>query len=225
VLDLGGEPSYEQGTELVTVGLPLGSHYEIKWGGVDAATGQPLYYDLNGKLTTAYVASNAVQQFGTWEAPWKGGFGGRLNYKGFELSTLFSWQTGATKYNNLEFFMENPLGFLANGYNQANTLNMWKKPGDIASTPSPLYSVNFSSQFIHNADFLRWRDLTVSYTLPSKIVAKTKIVSSARFYVQGTNLLIWTNWKGLDPEAGGVNLNVNEFPNPRAVTAGVDITF
>ncbi|MEI2747627.1 MAG: hypothetical protein V9E88_02555 [Ferruginibacter sp.] len=51
-MDLGGEPPYEDGTELIKEGLPLGSHYEVKWAGVDAATGAPLYYDINGNLTT-----------------------------------------------------------------------------------------------------------------------------------------------------------------------------
>lgn len=225
VLSLGGESEFEQGTELIKVGMPLGSHYEVRWGGVDAATGAPLYYDLNGVLTNAYSASNAVQQFGTWESPWKGGFGTRLNYKGFDASALFSFQAGGKKMNNLEYFMENPVGFLENGYNQATTLNFWKNPGDIATTPSPLYSVNFSSKLIHDASFVRLRDVTLGYTLQNKVLNKMKFISSARFYVQGSNLFMLTNWRGMDPEAGATNINLSEFPNPRAFTAGLDIQF
>ncbi len=225
VISLGGESSFEQGTELISVGLPLGSHYEVKWAGVDAATGAPLYYTADGKLTNVYNASDAVQDYGTWEAPWRGGFGTTVRYKGFELSTLFSWQKGANKVNNLEYFMENPVGFLANGYNQGNTLQFWQKPGDVVSTPSPAYSVNFSSKIIQNADFLRWRDLTLTYNLPQSVLDRTKFISRARFYVQGTNLLIWTKWKGMDPEAGATNINLSEYPNPRAVTVGLDLTF
>jgi len=127
--------------------------------------------------------------------------------------------------NNLEYFMENPNGFLGVGFNQANTLNFWTKPGDVASTPSPLYNVAFSSKIIHDADFLRWRDLTLAYSFPRTLTNKIKFISNAKFYVQGTNLLIWTNWKGMDPEAGPVNINLSEYPNPRALTAGLDITF
>jgi TonB-linked SusC/RagA family outer membrane protein len=225
VLDLGGEPSFERGTELITVGLPLGSHYEVKWAGVDAATGAPLYYTADGKITADYNNAPAVQEFGTWEAPWRGGFGTTLRYKGFELSTLFSWQNGANKVDNLEYFMENPVGFLSGGFNQANTLQFWQKPGDIVSTPSPLYSTNFSSKIIRSADFLRWRDLTLTYNLPQSVLDRSKFITRARFYVQGTNLLMWTNWRGMDPEAGATNINLSEFPNPRAVTVGLDLTF
>ena len=52
LLDLGGEQPYASGTSFLKIGLPLGTHNEVKWGGVDAATGAPLYYDTLGNLTT-----------------------------------------------------------------------------------------------------------------------------------------------------------------------------
>ncbi len=225
VLSLGGLGSFTSGTSLVTVGLPLGSNNTVKWAGVDAATGVPLYYNKAGIVTPTYSADNAVQQFGTSEAPWKGGFGTQMTYKSFGLSLLFSWQKNAFKTDNLEYFVENPVGFLSGGYNQSADLNFWKNPGDIASTPSPLYGTNFTSKLIHDASFLRFKDITVSYALPKELLGKSKIVSRARFYVQGTNLFIWTKWRGMDPEAGAFNINLSEYPNPRAVTAGLDITF
>ncbi len=225
LLDLGGEEAYESGTSFLKVGLPLGSHYEVKWAGVDAATGQPLYYDLAGKVTNVYNASDAVTDFGTWEAPWKGGFGTNLRYKGFDLSVLFSWQRGANKVDNLEYFVENTTGFLAGGYNQSSDLNFWKQPGDIASSPSPLYGVNFSSKIIHDASFMRLRDLVLGYSFPKSVLDRIKFISNLKVFVQGTNLFMWTKWRGMDPEAGAVNINLSEFPNPRAFTGGVSITF
>jgi TonB-linked outer membrane protein, SusC/RagA family len=227
ILSLGGLESYTSGTSLITVGKPLGSHYEVKWAGVDAASGAPLYYKKDGKtLTTTYSADDKVQEFGTWEAPWKGGFGTSLHYKDFDLSVLFSWQNGSKKEDNLEYFVENPVGFLAGGYNQSSSLNFWKKPGDIATTPSPLYSTNFSSKLIHDASFLRLRDVTLSYAIPSQILRHTHgVISRARIFVQGSNLFIWTKWRGMDPEAGPLNINLSEYPNPRAITAGVNVTF
>lgn len=225
LLDLGGEEPYQSGTSYLQVGLPLGSHYEVKWGGVDAATGRPLYYDLDGKLTTNYSTSYAVTDFGTWEAPWKGGFGSTLRYKGLDFSILFSWQAGAKKYDNLEYFVENPVGFLANGYNQSADMVFWKNPGDIVSTPSPKYATNFSSKLIHDASFVRLRDITLAYNLPTTVTGRLKFVSNVRVYVQGTNLYMWTKWRGMDPEAGPVNINLSEYPNPRAITGGIDVTF
>lgn len=225
VISLGGEQPYEDGTELIKEGLPLGTHYEVRWGGVDASTGMPLYYTKDGQLTTVYSADNRVQDFGTWEAPWRGGFGANARYKGFDLSLLFSWQRGATKVDNLEYFVENPVGFLANGYNQSSDLNFWQQSGDVASTPSPLYGTNFSSKLIHDASFLRFRDIRLGYTIPKNLIGKMKFFSGMNFYIQGSNLFMWTKWRGYDPEAGATNINLSEFPNPRTVTAGLDINF
>lgn len=225
LLSLGGEAPYESGTSFLKEGLPLGSHYEVKWAGVDAATGQPLYYDLDGKITNDYQNSYAVTDFGTWEAPWKGGFGSTVRYKNLDLSVLFSWQEGAYKMDNLEYFVENPVGFLYNGYNQSADLKFWQKPGDIVNTPSPTYGTNFSSKLIHNASFVRLRDVTLGYTLPAPAISKLKFISNLKLYVQATNLYMWTKWRGMDPEAGPVNINLSEFPNPRAFTGGISVTF
>ncbi|RYF37474.1 MAG: hypothetical protein EON97_01160, partial [Chitinophagaceae bacterium] len=179
VTSLAGEPAYEQGTELINVGFPLGTHYEVEWAGVDASTGRPLYVDANGDLTLTPTDNDRVQKFGTWEAPWKGGFGTRVKYKGFDLDVLFSWQDGATKVDNMEYFMENPVGFLSGGYNQSSDLKFWQQPGDIVSTPSPLYSTAFSSKIIHDASFVRLRDVTLSYRLPKNVLGNAVLTPAA----------------------------------------------
>ena len=85
--------------------------------------------------------------------------------------------------------------------------------------------MNFSSKLIHDASFLRLRDLTLAYTIPKDVVGKSKILSNAKFYVQGSNLFLWTKWRGRDPEAGATNINISEYPNPRSITAGIELTF
>jgi len=225
VVDLGPIHSFPTGTSLVELGKPLFSQYTVKWGGVDAASGAPLYYDLNGKLTTTYSAGFQQNAFGTALAPWNGGFGTQFVYKGLSLSVLFSYQQGAIKTNNTEFFVENPGSFETGGYNQAAALNFWKNPGDIASTPAPSYQTNFSSKLLEDASFLRLRNVTLAYSLPKSLLAKTKAISSVRFYIIGQNLLIWTKWRGYDPESSAINIVLGEYPNPRSVTGGVEITF
>mgnify|MGYP003346389297 FL=1 len=127
--------------------------------------------------------------------------------------------------DNMEYFVENPVGFMERGYNQSSSMIFWKKPGDIASTPSPLYGTNFSSKLIHDASFLRLRDVKIVYNVPKDLAKQLKFVSNASIFVQGSNLYIWTKWRGTDPEAGATNINLSEFPNPRTITAGLDVTF
>lgn len=225
VTSLGGESSYTYGTSLLQVGKPLGGQYTVKWAGVDQATGAPLYYKKDGKTITSVYSSDDQVVMGTWESPWKGGFGTGFSYKGLSLDVQFSWQRGALKSDNMQYFMENLSGFLVPGYNQSTSLNFWKKPGDVASTPSPLYSSNFSSNILHDASFLRLRNVQLTYAIPRNLLAQTRVIKAATVFVQGRNLFIWTKWRGPDPEAGATNINLSEYPNPKSVTGGVRITF
>jgi TonB-linked SusC/RagA family outer membrane protein len=223
VTSLGNATSFEVGTELISVGLPLGSHYEVRWAGVDAATGAPLYYTKEGKITTNYSTDDKVQTHGTWIPPVTGGFGSSLRYKNFDFSVFFNYASNTTRVNNMEFFMQNP-GFLQQGLNQDAGYTFWTKPGDIANVQSPLYQNNFSSRLIQDASWVRLRNITASYTLPESVIRRAKFLSNARFYVTGQNLLTWTHWRGLDPEDSN-NISSTEYPNPRAITAGIEVNF
>jgi TonB-linked SusC/RagA family outer membrane protein len=223
ITSLGNVTSFTLGTSLVSVGKPLGSHYEVKWAGVDAGTGAPLYYTKDGKVTDVYSPDNRVQDFGTSIPPITGGFGTDVTYKGFQLSAFFSYAAKTYRANNVDFFLENP-NFLQQGINQAKSLDFWQKPGDVASTQSPLYQTQFSSKLIQDASFLRLRNVTLSYNFSPPVLEKLKYISNIRLYLLSQNLFTWSKWKGLDPENDS-NLSISEYPNPRAFTAGIDITF
>ncbi len=49
------------------------------------------------------------------------------------------------------------------------------------------------------ADFIRLKDLTLSYDFPLTLIQKIGF-SSFRLYATGRNLLTFTKWRGLDPE-------------------------
>ncbi|MFC4263231.1 SusC/RagA family TonB-linked outer membrane protein [Ferruginibacter yonginensis] len=225
VTDLGGLADFNAGTALITKGKPLGSHFEVGWAGVEPTSGRPLYLDVNGNVTNVYSASNRTQNWGTYFAPYQGGFGTKGNFKGFDFDVFFSYQQGSKRVNNLEFFVENPASFLAAGLNQSASLNFWKGPGDVnATTQSPNYAVNFSSKYIQDASFIRLKTISIGYTLPTSTLSKTKVVSAMRFYLAAQNVYTWTKWKGYDPEDDN-NISLSEFPNPRSITLGLDISF
>jgi TonB-dependent starch-binding outer membrane protein SusC len=46
------------------------------------------------------------------------------------------------------------------------------------------------------------KNISLSYNLPAKIVAKQKVVKSMRFTVGAQNILTITGYKGYDPEVG-----------------------
>ncbi len=225
ILSLGNEKEYIFGTAIVRVGLPLGSHYFVKWGGVDAATGAPLYYTRDGKLTNAYSPSNAVADFGSSTPVWTGGFNTSLRYKGFDLNAFFNFQADVFRYNNMDFFQLRP-DVAKSGYNmQTQMLTMWTKPGDVTNIPSSLYPYNSNSKFVQDASYLRFRNLQLGYTVPSSVLAKrANFIKGIRFVVQVQNLYTWTKWTGFDPEVAS-NVAVYDYPVPRTYTVGLNLNF
>jgi TonB-linked SusC/RagA family outer membrane protein len=224
VTSLGQVTEFEQGTELVKVGKPLGTHYITKWGGVDAATGSPLYYTLDGKLTTTYSDDYRVSEFGTYNAPWIGGFNTSVRYKGFSASALFTFQKGFSRFNNQDYFQLNH-AFAVQGFNMRKEMaTMWGKPADVTDIQSPIYARQFVSKDIQDASFLRFRNLNISYDLGTKLLNPLKVVNTLKIYAQAQNLYTWTEWTGFDPEDNN-NIASYEYPTPRTLTLGVTVGF
>jgi len=51
-----------------------------------------------------------------------------------------------------------------------------------------------------------------------------KVLTALKIYVQGQNLVTWTNWTGFDPEDND-NIAQYEYPVPRIFAAGLQVTF
>jgi hypothetical protein len=69
-----------------------------------------------------------------------------------------------------------------------------------------------------DASFLRLKNVAFSYELPMHL-ARQMHISAARIYVQGQNILTFTNYKGYDPESQGFSL-----PPLRTFTAGLKLS-
>lgn len=224
ITSLAGSDGFEQNaSEIVRVGLPYGSHYAPKWAGVDPKTGDPLYYDRDGNKTTDYNAvTMSVADFGSLYPPFTGGFNTSLNYKGFNLIALFTFANNVYRYNNEDYYNENP-SFGTSGQSVRMLNNRWKKEGDNALLPRYDAKRSFSSKDIQDASYLRLRNVNLSYALPKSLLTGTKI-SGVNLFVQGSNLLTWTKWKGFDPEDSNGEA-MFDYPSSRTYTFGLNVNF
>ena len=68
------------------------------------------------------------------------------------------------------------------------------------------------------------QSLMLSYSLPNKLIGRSKVFTGLRVYAQAQNLLTFTGFSGLDPE-GTANVYAAQYPMSRQFTFGVDITF
>ena len=220
-----GVTEYERGetsTKLV-VGHPLGEFYINRYAGVNPANGDALWYDKDGNITNELRDEDKVLLGKTYIAPWQGGFGTALSWKGLSLTAQFSWVADRWMLNNDRYFDESNGRFAT--YNQSRRLlERWKKPGDITDIPRHGEYTEFDSRLLEDASFLRLKNVNLSYSFPAELLKKSRIIRGLRIYGQAQNLLTFTNFSGLDPE-GTSNLYAAQYPMSRQFTFGLDLMF
>jgi TonB-linked SusC/RagA family outer membrane protein len=214
------------------VNQPVMFFYPI-FAGVDPADGRPMWYtqgtDKTVKTETAttkvFNAQALEQNTGIKRyAPFTGGFGLNAGWQGLTFQADFSFALGKYLINNDRYFTENPNQFP--GYNQSSTiLDYWKAPGDV--TTFPAYGqqfTQFDSRLIENASFMRLKNLSIGYSVPSSILKKTNVFKGAKVFITGRNLLTFTKYSGPDPEVDS-NLTLGINPNTKQYSVGVELTF
>jgi hypothetical protein len=210
-------------TKLV-VGHSVGEFYVNRYAGVNPANGDALWLTKYGEVTTEFNESDKVMIGKSYIAPWQGGFGTALSWRGLSLSAQFAWVADRWMFNNDRFFEES--NGLYSTYNQSRRIlyDGWKQPGDITDIPRYGVTPQMDSRFLENASFLRLKNVMLSYSLPSSMLRKSKFFTSARIYVQAQNLFTFTAFTGIDPEASG-NVYQAQYPMSRQYSMGVDLTF
>ena len=220
-----GVQEYERSntnTKLV-VGHPLGEFYINRYAGVNPINGDALWYTKDGELTTELRDEDKVLIGKSYIAPWQGGFGTALSWKGLSLSTQFSWVADRYMINNDRYFDESNGRFAS--YNQSSRLlDRWKEPGDVTDIPRHGVYTEFDSRLLEDASFLRLKNVMLSYSFKFAADRKRTVIRGVRAYAQAQNLLTFTKFSGLDPE-GTSNIYAAQYPMARQFTFGLDLTF
>lgn len=163
-----------------------------------------------------------------------GGFDNNFSYKGLDLDVFLRYSFG-NKIMNTTRQQLLQMTFLNNS---TEILDRWQKPGDITNTPRAVYGTDAfvnttnsaSSRFVESGNFVRVQNITLGYTLPSRIVVPIGL-SRVRIFAQAQNLATITHYKGVDPEVSSSTSNTlrgidyNSNPQQRVFTGGLNIGF
>lgn len=189
----------------VVVGSPVGTYYLVRFSHVDPASGRPVYLDKDGNQTFTWDPANRVP-IGNILPDGFGGITNTFKYKNWDLSVLFNYQIGGNIY---DASAKRQLGVLSFWNSRGEIVDRWQKPGDNAAFPRltfdpsvyglPDYWQYNTNMWLYDASFIRLRNLTIGYNIPPNFLKKYHI-GSARMAFIATNLLVWTNFPGLDPE-------------------------
>ncbi len=209
---------------LLKVGHSYGEHYLVRYAGVNPANGDALWYTKDGDITNEYDEEDKVLLGKSAVAPWQGGFGTTLSWKGLSLNAQFSWVHNRWMIHNDRYFDESN-GMYSSAFNQSKELlKRWKKPGDVTSVPRYGVTPQIDTHLLEDASFLRLKNLTIAYNLPGEWLQKTQCIGSARIFAQGQNLLTFTKFTGMDPESS-MNVYQAAYPMSRQFTFGIEVMF
>lgn len=197
------------------------------------------FKDLTGPDGTPDGRITTLDQevIGDTQPDFFGGFNNTFYYKGFSLSTFFTFSVG----NDIEAFS------LARGTNFASTfigenkdtsiLNAWTPDNTDTNIPRLVYSDpnnndRTSSHYVYDASYLRLKTLNFSYTFPEETLNQLKFFDHISVFITAQNLFTLTSYPGADPEASNLYNNdisagrdINRFPIAKVFTTGVRIGF
>jgi TonB-dependent starch-binding outer membrane protein SusC len=217
---VGDKKEIISGSYINRVGESMNSLFLVRYDGVNPENGNARYLTKEGTVTETYSANDRVI-VGSLEVPFFGGFGTTLNYKGIEVSSFFSFIKGNHVFNNDLVNVTNPAYYEDNM--ALEMLDEWQKPGDITNVPRPGNAFRSgTTRFLDAGDFLRLRNVNVSYSLPQSIVSAIRF-RAVRVFAQGQNLMTWSNYRGFDPESAAGGLSGAQYPALRTVTFGLNL--
>lgn len=213
--------------KLLREGQELGTWYMEQWAGVNPADGSPMWYDEEGNVTfNRNLAERVI--VGSSNPDFIGGITNSLSYKGFFLTAFFTFTYGNMLYDDTYRILASDGAF--SGFNQSrDQLDRWTEPGQITDTPKRVngnasQSNERSTRNLYDGSYMRLKNAQLGYNLPENWLSSVRL-SSARIYIQGQNLLTWTNYPGMDPEQGIDGDVWFVYPNARTFTFGVDVNF
>ncbi|MBB2147775.1 SusC/RagA family TonB-linked outer membrane protein [Pedobacter gandavensis] len=204
------------------------------------------WLDVNGD---DIIDSRDQVYLGNMAPKWTGGFNANANYKGFNLYTRFEFALGHTVYNDL---LARTLGNYQGTFNYTDLITKaWSPDNTVTDIPKVYFAdqvqgskqnytrannagavVNGNNSLLYEkGDYLALRELTLSYTLPKSLMAKTKFLANSRIYATGSNLFYITKFTGSSPEAPldannkltGVYLGA--YPTARSFVLGLEVSF
>lgn len=240
------------GGQSLIEGQPFGVFYGTDFLKKTDGSGQ---YDLNANGFPKDGTQNEVM--GNPNPMWRAGLSTTLSYKGISLYVLFDKVFGNDFWNGTRGALYTFGTHEDNGITSIAPAGGLKTytgltipagtefrgqikdfgAGPVALTqdwykgPGTSFNQASAKQFTEDGGATRLREVTMSYSLRSAGFRKATKLSSIDFSVTGRNLILWTNFRGVDPEVNisGASLarGSDWFTNPstKSVLFTIKITY
>ncbi|HEX7051785.1 MAG TPA: SusC/RagA family TonB-linked outer membrane protein [Longimicrobiales bacterium] len=218
-----GEP-VQKSTHRVCIGEPIGNFWGLKSVGIDD-DGRWIVEDTLGNAISIEDAGNQYHVLGNGIPDAFLAFNNSIRYKNWDLNVNMRGAFGHQILNFQRMFYENPTNTEYNMLESAFDPVYGKRLLD--------YELDYVSYYVEDGDYWKIDNVTLGYTLdPSALPLFSTVVSRARIYLSGRNLLTITGYKGMDPEVSLTrdplapgNDYRDTYPTTRTFTMGMSLTF
>ncbi|MFD2556270.1 SusC/RagA family TonB-linked outer membrane protein [Sphingobacterium tabacisoli] len=193
--------------------------FAYNYAGLDHL-GDPQIKKADGSITKLEFDNKPEDMLymGVYQAPWTGGLSNMFQYKSWSLNLNMVYHLGHVFFKDINRTYSGN-GLIANqslqaGNYHADFAQRWKEAGDELNTDIPSFVANsgislsrryidyyiYGNQNIADASFVKLRDITLSYALPTEWLKRIK-AEGLSFRFQVSNLMLWkANKDGIDPE-------------------------
>ncbi|MDI9860326.1 SusC/RagA family TonB-linked outer membrane protein [Flectobacillus roseus] len=211
-----------------------------QFAGLDANGMTQIFNEKGEKVAASQsiTSIDALKYVGRLTAPYFGAFNATLRYKAFSLYTIINYSFGNV------FIKPSISAYPGTARNtglkydlSADIAKRWQKAGDELNTNVPgmagvyaslsLFRYQYSDLNVLPGDYVRLREISLTYQIEPKILGKLGI-KSASLGVAARNLgLLWTkNKEGFDPVfASPLSSTTLGLPPARSFTASLNVNF
>ena len=233
----------QSGSRFLAEGQSIYTFYMPTYAGPDPNTGVSTWYcyDVDANGNTIRVTTddyNDALQYGC-ELQGKatpdvyGGFNTSFQFYGVDISANFTYQIGGQALDySYQDFMGSPYKSVTGGAMHRDLANAWTPENKNTDIPRLFYGDQYanaeSSRFLIDASYLNIQNITIGYTLPSKITRKF-LVEKLRIYATADNVWLFSKRQGFDPRQSfsGMTdgMGAYYYAPIRTISGGVSITF
>ncbi|OFY41515.1 MAG: hypothetical protein A2X18_06700 [Bacteroidetes bacterium GWF2_40_14] len=234
-LDPAGKPQeIISGTKKLSVGHSVYDFWLRDYAGVDATDGSALYYkdikdtdgNVTGKETTKDQNAASYYYKGSSIPDLYGGITNTIRAYGFDLSLFVTFQLGGKIYDTNYAALMHPGAF--GSAMHVDIADRWTPENTKTNVPrlqnAYTAATAASSRWLVSASYLSFRNVTLGYTIPAKLLKKLDI-ASVRIYATGDNLALFAARKGLDPQQTFNGTADHTYIPSKIVSLGLNITF
>lgn len=218
------------GTKKWVEGGSLYDFYLVEWAGVNPENGHPQWYKyVDGKkVVTEDYSSTTVKdkvKVGNSLPTLTGGLTSDLSYKNWSFSFLLSYSLGGSIYNGDKVSLmgqyATATGWSSDMLRRWTTDNRYTDIPRLTTNPASSWT-NQSSRFLVDRSYARLKNVTLSYTLPTRWV-KAASLKDVSLFLQGENLLTFTKEQGLDPEQTIDGSTYFRYPAMKTLSFGINV--